>query len=162
PDLVALGTMERGHALVRLSRAEDGVRLIDESMIAVTSGELSPIVAGIVYCNTIAFCRGVYQLRRVREWTVALTRWCARQPEMIAQHGLCPVHRAEVMTLGGAWSDALEELRRIGERFTEGALNRLARGDAAYLEGEVCRLQGNVELAETAYGRASQFGREPQ
>ena len=162
PDLVALGMMEQGHALVRLGRAEDGVRLIDETMVAVTSGELSPIVAGIVYCNTIAFCRSVYQLRRVREWTVALTRWCARQPDMVAHKGLCLVHRAEIMTLGGAWEDALEELRRVGEQFTQGALNRLACGEAAYREGEVRRLRGEFALAEEAYRRASGLGREPQ
>ena len=45
------------HALVRQGRVEDGLRLVDEMMVAVTAGELSPIVAGIVYCNTIAFCR---------------------------------------------------------------------------------------------------------
>ncbi len=162
PDLVALGMMEQGHALVRLGRAEEGVRLIDETMVAVTSGELSPIVAGIVYCNTIAFCRSVYQLRRVREWTVALTRWCARQPDMVAHKGLCLVHRAEIMTLGGAWEDALEELSRVGEQFTQGALNRLACGEAAYREGEVRRLQGEFALAEEAYRKASGHGREPQ
>ena len=59
PDLVAVGLMEQGHALVRQGRAEEGLRLVDETMVAVTAGELSPIVAGIVYCNTIAFCRGV-------------------------------------------------------------------------------------------------------
>ena len=154
--------MEQGHALVRMGRAEDGVRLIDETMVAVTSGELSPIVAGIVYCNTIAFCRGVYQLRRVREWTAALTRWCARQPDMVAHKGICLVHRAEIMTLGGAWEDALDELRRVGEQFTQGALNRLARGDAAYREGEVRRLRGEFTLAEAAYRTASGLGREPQ
>ena len=114
PDLVALGMMEQGHALTRLGRAEDGVRLIDETMVAVTSGELSPIVAGIVYCNTIAFCRSVYQLRRVQEWTAALTRWCERQPAMVAHKGPCLVHRAEIMILGGAWEEALVELRRVG------------------------------------------------
>ena len=88
-----------------------------------TSGELSPIVTGIVYCNTIAFCRDAYELRHVREWTEALTRWCALQPGMVAHNGLCLVHRAEIMTLGGAWRDALEELRRLDERFTRGALN---------------------------------------
>jgi hypothetical protein len=124
PDLVAIGLMEQGHALVRLDRGKEGVRLIDETMVAVTSGELSPIVAGIVYCNTIAFCRGVYQLRRVREWTVALTRWCERQPQMVAHKGLCLVHRAEIMTLGGAWDDALEELRRLDEQFRQGVLNQ--------------------------------------
>ena len=162
PDLVAIGMMEHGHALVRLGRAEDGLRLIDETMVAVTSGELSPIVAGIVYCNTIAFCRSVYQLRRVREWTVALTRWCAGQPDMVAHKGLCLVHRAEIMTLGGAWEDALEELRRVGEQFTQGALNRLACGEAAYRDGEVRRLQGVFALAEDAYRKASGLGREPQ
>ena len=155
--------MEQGHALVRLGRsAEDGMRLIDETMVAVTSGELSPIVAGIVYCNTIAFCRSVYQLRRVREWTAALTRWCARQPDMVAHKGLCLVHRAEIMTFGGAWDDALVELRLLGDELRRGALNRLAGGDAAYREGEVHRLRGELELAEAAYRTASGLGREPQ
>jgi DNA-binding NarL/FixJ family response regulator len=162
PDLVAIGLMEQGHALVRLDRGKEGVRLIDETMVAVTSGELSPIVAGIVYCNTIAFCRGVYQLRRVREWTVALTRWCERQPQMVAHKGLCLVHRAEIMTLGGAWDDALDELRRLDEQFRHGVLNQLACGEAAYREGEVHRLRGEFALAEGDYRKASGFGREPQ
>jgi DNA-binding NarL/FixJ family response regulator len=161
-DLVAIGLMEQGHALVMLGQAEEGVRLIDETMVAVTSGELSPIVAGIVYCNTIAFCRGVYQLRRVREWTVALSRWCERQPDMVAHRGVCLVHRAEIMTLGGAWDEALQELARLGEEFTRGALNRLACGDAAYREGEVHRLRGEFALAENDYRKAGGFGREPQ
>ncbi len=161
-DLVAIGLMEQGHALVRLGHVEDGVRLIDESMIAVTSGELSPIVAGIVYCNTIAFCRGIYELRRVREWTVALTRWCGRQPDMIAHQGVCLVHRAEIMTMSGAWEEALEELRKCGEQFTSGALNQIVVGDAAYHEGEVRRLRGEFELAEKAYESASRLGRDPQ
>jgi DNA-binding CsgD family transcriptional regulator len=161
-DLVAMGMMEQGHALVRQGRVPDGLRLIDETMVAVTSGELSPIVAGIVYCNTISFCREVYELRRVREWTGALTRWCARQPNMVAHKGVCLVHRAEVMTLGGAWDDALVELGRLGEELSLGALNQRARGDAAYREGEVRRLRGEFALAEEAYRRAVALGREPQ
>jgi DNA-binding CsgD family transcriptional regulator len=161
-DLVAMGLMEQGHAQVRQGRTEHGLRLVDETMVAVTTGELSPIVAGIVYCNTIAFCQGVYELRRAREWTAALTRWCAQQPDMVAHNGLCLVHRAQLMTLGGAWPDALAELRRLGERFTEGVLNQRALGDAAYQLGEVNRLQGQFEAAEAAYRRASRFGREPQ
>ena len=89
-----------------------------------TSGELSPIVTGIVYCNTIAFCRDVYELRRAREWTEALTRWCEQQPEMVAHNGLCLVHRAEIMQLRGAWEEALEEARRAAERFTRGVAQR--------------------------------------
>jgi len=161
-DLVAIGMMEHGHALVRQGRSDEGVRLIDETMVAVTAGELSPIVAGIVYCNTIAFCRGAYELRRVREWTLALTRWCAGQPDMVAHKGVCLVHRAEMMTLGGDWTDALAELSRISESYTAGALNRLARGEAAYRDGEVRRLRGEFAKAEAAYQTANGLGREPQ
>jgi DNA-binding CsgD family transcriptional regulator len=161
-DLVAIGLMEQGHALLRQGRREDGLRLVDETMVAVTAGELSPIVAGIVYCNTIAFCQGVYELGRAREWTAALTRWCDQQPDMVAHSGLCLVHRAQLMTLGGTWRDALDELRRLGERYTAGVLNQRALGDAAYQRGEVHRLQGEFEEAETAYRQATRFGREPQ
>src|SRR5918995_5774531 len=119
-DLVAIALMEQGHALVKQGRTEEGLRLVDETMVAVTAGELSPVVAGIVYCNTIAFCRGVYELRRAREWTAALTRWCEQQPDMVTHQGLCLVHRAEIMTLAGAWRVALEEARLVGERFTQG------------------------------------------
>ena len=161
-DLAAIGLMEQGHALVRQGHADDGLRLVDETMVAVTAGELSPIVAGIVYCNTIAFCHGVYELRRAREWTAALARWCEQQPDMVAHNGLCLVHRAQLMTLSGAWTEALEELRRLGERFTDGVLNQRALGHAAYQEGEVLRLRGELEAAEAAYRRAPRFGREPQ
>ena len=34
---------------------------------------VSPVVRGIVYCNTIAFCRDSHQHRHAREWTEALT-----------------------------------------------------------------------------------------
>ncbi len=161
-DLIAMGLMEQGHALVRQGRTEDGLRLVDETMVAVITGELSPIVAGIVYCNTIAFCQGVYELGRAREWTAALTRWCEQQPDMVAHNGLCLVHRAQLMTLGGTWRVALEELRQLGERYTEGALNQRALGHAAYQRGEVHRLQGGFEEAEAAYREATRLGREPQ
>ena len=81
---------------------------------------------------------------------------------MIAHQGLCLVHRAEIMTLGGAWGDALEEARRVPERFTQGVLNRRALGHAAYRQGEVHRLQGDFNEAEEAYRKASRLGREPQ
>ena len=161
-DLIAIGLMEQGHALVRQGRPAEGLRLVDETMVAVTAGELSPIVAGIVYCNTIAFCRDVYELRRAREWTVALTRWCDQQPDMVAHKGLCLVHRAEIMQLGGAWEDALAEARRVARDFTRGVLNQRALGHAAYRQGEVHRLRGEFGAAEQAYREASGFGREPQ
>ena len=117
-DLVALTVQEQGHALVLLGRTKEGLRLIDEVMVSVTAGELSPIVTGLIYCNTIAFCQSVYQVRRARDWTAALTRWCEEQPEMVAHSGVCLVHRAEIMQLEGAWLNALAEAQRARERFS--------------------------------------------
>jgi hypothetical protein len=74
---------------------------VDEALAAAAANDLSPIVTGIVYCNTIAFCRAVYDVRHVREWARALTQWCDRQPEMVAHNGLCLVHVAQVMLLSG-------------------------------------------------------------
>jgi DNA-binding CsgD family transcriptional regulator/tetratricopeptide (TPR) repeat protein len=161
-DLTAIGVHEQGHALVRLGRFEEGLRLLDEVMVAVTAGELSPIVAGMVYCNTIGFWQSVYELRRAREWTEALARWCQQQPDMVAHTGVCLVHRAEIMQLQGAWDEALEEARRAGERFADGVLNERVAGKAHYRQGEVHRLRGERGAAEASYREASRRGYEPQ
>ncbi len=161
-DLVALVVQEQGHALIRQGRVEEGLRLLDETMVAVTADELSPIVTGLVYCNTIAFCQSVFEVRRAREWTAALTEWCGQQPDMVAHTGLCQVHRAEIMQLNGAWPDALEEARQAGERLARGVANQSAAGYARYRQGEIRRLRGEFEAAEAAYRDASRFGWEPQ
>jgi len=158
-DLVALGVMDLGHALLELGRAREGLRLLDESMVAVTSGELSPIVAGILYCSTITVCQSVHDLRRAREWTEALTLWCERQPEMVAHSSVCLVHRAEVMQLQGGWAAALEEAERVTDR---GALNERAFGQALRVQGDLHRLRGDFRAAERAYRAAGRQGVQPQ
>ena len=83
-DLLALTVHEQGCALIQQGRVEEGLGLLDEAMVAVTAGEVSPIVTGIVYCSVISGCQEVYALRRAQEWTAALTRWCEEQPDMVA------------------------------------------------------------------------------
>jgi DNA-binding CsgD family transcriptional regulator len=160
-DLFALAGHEQGHLLVMQGRVAEGLRLLDEAMVAVTAGELSPIVSGLVYCGVIMGCQDAYELRRAHEWTAALTSWCERQPDMVSFTGRCLVHRAEIMRLHGAWTDALDEARLAGRRCVEGN-NQLAAGEAHYLQGEVHRLKGDLGAAEDAYREASRCGWEPQ
>jgi ATP/maltotriose-dependent transcriptional regulator MalT len=160
-DLTALAMMEQGHALVRQGRVDEGLRLVDETLVTVTAEEPAPVIAGTVYCSTIAFCQSVFELGRAREWTEAHTRWCERQPEMVAYMGLCLVHRAEIMTLAGDWPKAIAEARRA-EAYRRGVLNERAAGHAAYRRGEVHFLQGELRPAEEAYREASRRGHDPQ
>ena len=119
-------------------------------------------MTGLIYCNTIAFCQGAFELRRAREWTDALDQWCQRQPEMVAHTGVCLVHRAEILELAGDWDVALREARRAGERFRQRPGDAFAAGQAAYREGELHRLRGELVPAEEAYRDASRCGWEPQ
>ena len=157
-DLIAIGVHEQGHALVRQGHFEEGVRLLDEVMVTVTTGELSPIVAGIVYCNTIGFWQSVYEFRRAREWTDALTRWCEQQPDMVAHTGVCLVHRAEIMQLQGAWEAALEEARRAGERFVRGSAKRTGLREGLLPTGRGPPTSRRASAAEEAYGRQVDVG----
>jgi DNA-binding CsgD family transcriptional regulator len=160
-DLFALAVHSQGILLVKQGRVVEGLGLLDEAMVAVTAGELSPIVSGFVYCGVIMGCQEAYELRRAQEWTAALTRWCEEQPDMVSFTGTCLVHRAEIMQLHGAWPDALEEARRAGQRLAQ-VRNQSGAAQAFYRQGEVHRLQGRFTAAEEAYREASRSGWEPQ
>ena len=71
-DLVALGCLGRGQALILNGDARSGVALLDEAMAAVMAGEVSPTITGIIYCAVLEACHEVMDLRRAQEWTAAL------------------------------------------------------------------------------------------
>jgi len=160
-DLFALAIHSQGEFLVNGGKVREGLGLLDEAMVAVTEGGLSPIVTGIVYCGMVLACEHVFDLRRAREWTAALTRWCEQQPDLLAFTGRCLVHRAQILQLQGDWTDALTEAERADRR-SEKAMNLASAARACYLRGEVHRLRGEFAEAEEAYRRASQLGSEPQ
>jgi DNA-binding CsgD family transcriptional regulator len=159
-DLIVAARHLQGRALLYQAQVEKGLVLLDEAMVAVTAGELSPVVTGLVYCSVIDGCQQVYALGRAQQWTAALKDWCAEQPELVFT-GRCLVHRAEIMQLHGAWPDAIEEARRASERLTQWA-DQQAAAAAFYQEAEVYRLRGEYAAAEETYRSASQWGWEPQ
>lgn len=159
-DLSALGRTFEGRSLIRQGQLSEGLLLLDEAMVAVTRGELSPLVTGLVYCSVIAACQQSYALDRAREWTTLLGGWCEAQPQLVAFAGACLVHRSEIMQLGGAWPEAFEQARQASSRLS-GSRGGEA-GDAFYQEGELHRLRGELDEAEEAYSRANERGRDPQ
>lgn len=160
-DLHAFALHVEGVALLRQTRIREGLALLDEAMLAVTADELMPVVSGIVYCSAIDACRNVYAFSRVHEWTTALRAWCEAQPELVPFSGRCMVHRAEIMLLHGAWSDALVEARQAEDRCGRGG-EPDGVAAARYAEGEVHRLRGAFAEADEAYREAARLGRDPQ
>jgi DNA-binding CsgD family transcriptional regulator len=160
-DLVAAAQHQEGRTLLGTGRVEEGFALLDEAMVAVTSGELSPLMTGLIYCSVIDCCQRVHALGRAREWTAALGRWCEDEHQMMLFTSTCMVHRAEILQLQGAWADALAEARRASELHTQG-IDEHPSGAAFYVQGEVLRLRGELDAAEKAYRSASRAGAEPQ
>jgi DNA-binding CsgD family transcriptional regulator/tetratricopeptide (TPR) repeat protein len=159
-DLTALGGFGQGQALIALNRVTDGMAVLDELMVDITAGRVSPVVTGLVYCGVIAACMETFDPGRAREWTVALNHWCDAQPDLVPFRGQCLVHRAQIMQIQGAWVDAAEELDQAFERLT--LAKHPAVGDAVYEQAEVRRLRGDFDGAERAYRQATQFGRDAQ
>lgn len=160
-DLFAMAVHEQGHALLEMGETELGLTLLDEAMVVVSEGDVSPIATGIVYCSVIGYCQEFGVLHRSQEWTRALSTWCGQQPDLVAFTGVCHIHRAEILELRGAWDEAIAEARRAGERF-ELVRDRASAGHARYREGEVHRLQGDHQAADEAYRDAIGLGWQPQ
>jgi DNA-binding CsgD family transcriptional regulator len=160
-DLLAYGRLGLGQSLLQLGDITGGVALLDEIMVAVTSGEISPIIAGVVYCSVIESCHAIFDLRRAHEWTAALDRWCDTQSGLVGYRGSCLIFRARIMQLHGAWPDAIVEATKAAELLS-GPPQQLGFDDAFYQLGEIHRLRGEFSTAEAAYRRASEIGRSPQ
>jgi DNA-binding CsgD family transcriptional regulator len=160
-DLAALATHAHGLLLIEGGRVPEGLAFLDEAMLMVTAGEVSPIPTGIIYCAAIGGCRTAFDPRRAQEWTNALHGWCERQPDLLAFTGDCHLDRADLMQLHGAWDQALSELDRAAGRAQRAGSPRVA-ASAAYRRGEILRLRGDLAGAERAFREAARGGHEPQ
>jgi serine/threonine protein kinase len=159
-NVATLARMGEGDCRIRLGEPAQGMKLLDEVMVAVTAGEVSPLLTGLVYCAVISACHATFDLRRAQEWTAALTRWCDSQADLVAYRGVCLVHRAEILQLRGAWPNAVDEARQACERLSQPP-GHSSVGVAFYVKGDLHRLRGEFAEAEEAFRQASRLGRKP-
>lgn len=160
-QLSAMARHGLGRTLIRLGAVEAGMALLDDGMVAVTSGEVSPLAAGDLYCSMIEACHEVLDLRRAKEWTGVLTRWCESQPDVVPQRGICLVHRSQILQHDGRWPDAMAAAQEACDRLSQ-ASNHFGTGSAYYQRGELLRLLGDEAGAEECFRQASHWGRDPQ
>jgi DNA-binding CsgD family transcriptional regulator len=160
-NLLAMAGHGLGRTLIRLGRPDEGMAYLDEAMLAVSAGEVLPLLAGDVYCGVLEACNEVFDVRRAREWTSVFSRWCESQPDLVPYRGPCLVHRVELMRLRGDWEDALEEARRACDWLSMPSSPETP-ADAYYELGELYRLRGDFDKAEEAYRQASRLGRAPE
>ena len=161
PDLLALGLCSEGRLAIFAGRIADGLQLLDEAMVGVVAGEVTPVFFGDVYCAAIEGAQEIGDFGRVGQWTTALHRWCLTHPGLVAFTGQCSVHRGQLMRMHGAWPEALEEFATATERYRL-ADSIDAIGLAECEKGDVLRLRGEYTEAETAYERSSEHGYDPQ
>ena len=94
---------------------EEGLTLLDETMIAATSGELDPFSATIVHCSAVCAAQAVADFERAEAWTTAM-EGCCDACSVGSFHGWCRVHGAEIKRLRGQWVEAeADALRAIEE-----------------------------------------------
>jgi DNA-binding CsgD family transcriptional regulator len=160
PTLVALGVYYEGRALIKREQVTEGLALLDESMLAALSDELSPLWTGAIYCGLMDACNELRDMRRAHEWTLATTRWCEPLPLTSLYPGICRVHRAQVLQTRGSWAQAEQEALEACRDMA--GVDVFAVADAYYEIAEVRRLRGDLAAAERTYLDAHRHGRDPQ
>jgi class 3 adenylate cyclase len=158
-DLFALALSFRGTGLVFMDEIDRGMAMVEEATVGAVSGELGPQATGWIYCMMITVSSHLADWQRAGQWTEAAKRWCDRQA-INGFPGVCRVHRAEIMRLRGALSEAEEEARTATVEL--GSFNLFFAALAFRELGEVRLRMGEIDAAEEAFRQANEMGVMPQ
>jgi tetratricopeptide (TPR) repeat protein len=159
PAAAAVGRVAEARSVILAGDVAQGLDLLNEAAVAAVSGELEPLIKGVVYCEVVCAFQALAQYDQAEEWTTAMERWCQGQA-VGSIHGRCRVHRAEILRLRGCCAEAESEAllacdelrpylrRELGWPLTELGRIRLRRGD--------------VDGAEVSFREAHEVGWDPQ
>jgi DNA-binding CsgD family transcriptional regulator len=107
-----------GEAYVAAGRVTAGMRLLDQAMAAVASGEVVGVgPAGEIYCRLLSACERATDVRRAEQWLAAATRfeaWGDFVPPT------CRTHYGGILIALGRWEEAERELLAAIETFETG------------------------------------------
>jgi DNA-binding winged helix-turn-helix (wHTH) protein len=157
-DLEAMGKLYVGVALQASGDTKQGLDLQGEAAAAVVSGNVSPVIGGIVYCGLLAGYCNAGELQRAGQWNDSFSRWCERN-KMQLFHGSCLLRRAEVLAARGELTRAQMEINQGDEVLRLSA--PWALGDAQRLLGDLHLARAEFERAESAYRAAREHGWDP-
>ena len=159
-SLVALSYLGSGLVALRRGRVSDAFALLDEAMLRVVGGGVSPDWAGHIYCTMVSAYLRVADLNRARQWSEAAHRWLKDFSDAVMFTGVCRAHDVELLVAEGAWAAAGEQADVVVNELRQ--LNVEAVAEAEYQHGECHRFRGNLDLAEAYFEEAASLGRDPQ
>ena len=140
-----IGRVALGRVRIHDGHLDEGLRMLDDVAVELTTCQLDPLTTGQMWCELICAMQWVGQYDRAEEWTEAMERW-RHGAAFGGINGRCRVHRAEILRRRGpcdvAEQEALlacEELRpwmrrEFGWPLTELGNVRLRKGDFAGAE----------------------------
>lgn len=158
--LLALAISCEGVAVIQQGQVGAGLAVLDEAMLPVLAGAVSPEVAGTIYCKLMGVCVDLIDLLRARQWTDATQRWCEQLTSAVMFEGICRIHRVQLLEVQGDWTVAEREAQRVCVDLAD--MNLPVVAEAHYRIGEVRRLRDDLAAAEAAYKLAHQLGHDVQ
>jgi DNA-binding CsgD family transcriptional regulator len=132
-----------GEAYVSQGRAEEGMKLLDQAMAAVSSQEVTNIVAiGDVVCRMLSACEIALDLRRAEEWMQATPVFEAWKDWVSP---VCRNHYGGILIAAGRWAEAETELESAIRTFERSY--RLMREEPLVKLADLRVRQGRYEEA---------------
>jgi tetratricopeptide (TPR) repeat protein len=137
---------------------ERGLGLLDDVAVCLLTGEIDPLTTGLLYCEVVCAWQGVARYDKAEEWTDAMERF-SHDHAIGSVNGRCRVHRAEILRLRGALSDAEREALDACEQ-----LRPYMRHEFGWPLTELGRIRltrGDLDGAEEAFVAAHEMGWDP-
>jgi len=159
PGAAAMGRVAEARNLILEGEVVQGLALLDEAAVVTVSGELPPLLTGVVYCELVCALQAVGQYDLAEQWTANMERWRQGQP-VGSIHGRCRVHRAEILRLRGSYVEAEREALRACDE-----LRPYLRRELGWPLSELGRIRlrkGDIDGAEEAFLAVHTAGWDPQ